>query len=300
MTQRDLEVLCGALARMSTDKLLSLKEADIWWLPDLTDVTQMQAIHSIRLALEDFYADETRTFLVAWLYCCLAERELLRSWRSYRVTRAPTPAAALTARFILHERLATALIYPGCHTKCAKTESAGVVYACVMATRPGDILLEHDVICLCAPRALPCLLVHATTRCELRLAAALHDALQKKPEELLEGHFDKLGLAFASSREPRADVGGLFMSNAPCDKTGYLLKTCDRKEQTVADQPGEPFAEATIVDDITNAWLLTPPPDDSATDEDNTHFLTRDNVGVGPPPACVEAAIIKNKKWQAK
>ncbi|XP_065311641.1 uncharacterized protein [Dermacentor albipictus] len=284
MTQRDLEVLCGVLARMSTEELLSLKEADIWWLPDLTDVTQMQATHSIRLALEDFYADETRTFLVAWLYCCLAERELLRSWHSYRVTRAPTPTATLTAHFILHERLATVLKYPGCHTKCAKTESAGVVYACVMATRPGDVLLEHDVICLCAPRSLPCLLVHATTRCELRLAAALHVALQKKPEELLGGHFDKLGLAFASFSEPRADVCGWFMSNAP-DKTGRLLKTCDRTDQTLADQPGHPFAEAIIVDDITSALLLTPPPDDSATDEENTHFLSGNNVGVGPPSA---------------
>ncbi|XP_075530051.1 uncharacterized protein LOC142563377 [Dermacentor variabilis] len=282
MTQRDLEVLCGALAQMSAEELLSLKEADIWWLPDLTDVTQMQAIHSIRLALEGLYTEETRTFLVAWLYCCLAERQLLRSWCSYRATGAPTPAAALTARFILHERLATALKYPGCHIKCAKTESAGVVYACVMATRPGDALLQHDVICLCAPRSLPCLLVHVTTRCELRLAAALHVALQKKPEEILEGHFDKLGLAFASSRQPRADVRGLFMSNAP-DKTGSLLKTCDRKDQTVAHQPGQRFAEATILDDITAAWLLTPPPDDFANDEDNTPFLTGNIVGVGPP-----------------
>ncbi|XP_065307867.1 uncharacterized protein [Dermacentor albipictus] len=240
MTQKDLDVLCDALAEMSGEELLSLKKSDIWWLPDLENDTPVQAMHAIRLSVERFDSLDTRTSLVAWLYCCLEERQVLRSWRSYRISGAPSPAVARKVRFILHERLATVLKYPGCHTNCAKTESEGVVYACVMATPLGDTSLEHDVIGLCAPRSLPYLFVHATTRCELRVTAALHVVLQKDPEKILEGHFDKLGLAIACYREHRADDGAQLMSNAPDDKTGPVLKTSDRKDETAADQPGQP------------------------------------------------------------
>ncbi|XP_050024866.1 uncharacterized protein [Dermacentor andersoni] len=240
MTQKDLDVLCDALAEMSAEELLSLKKADIWWLPDLEDDTAAQAMRAIRHSLERFDALDARTFLVAWLYCCLAERQVLRSWRSYRISGAPSPAVARKVRFILHERLASVLKYPGCHTNCAKTESEGVVYACVMATPLGDPSLEHDVIGLCAPRSLPYLFVHAATRCEPRVTAALHVVLQKDPEKILEGHFDKLGLAIARCREHRADDGAQLMSNAPDDKTGPVLKTCDRNDETAADQPGQP------------------------------------------------------------
>lgn len=242
MTQKDLDVLCDALAEMSGEELLSLKKSDIWWLPDLENDTPAQAMHAIRLSVERFDSLDTRTSLVAWLYCCLAERQVLRSWRSYRVSGAPSPAVARKVRFILHERLATVLKYPGCHTNCAKTERESVVYACVMATRLGDTSLEHDVIGLCAPRSLPYLFVHATTRCELRVTAALHVVLQKDPEKILEGHFDKLGLAIACYREHRADDGAQLMNNAPDDKTGLVLKTSDRKDETAADQAGQPSA----------------------------------------------------------
>ncbi|XP_049511307.1 uncharacterized protein LOC125939858 [Dermacentor silvarum] len=293
MTQRDLDVLCGVLIQMSMEELMSLKDEDIWWLPDLMGVTQPQAIRSIRRALEGFDAYETRIYLVTWFYCYLTERQILRSWCSYRLATATTPAAALTGRFILHERLETALQYPGCHTKRAATESEGVVYACVMATRPGGTLLEHDVICMCVQRSLPYLFVHAVTRCELRVSAALHFVLRKNPGEILEGHFDKLSLAFGSAREHMADVGVLFMCNAPDEESGLFSNTSVRKDLTVADEPDQRFrelqqlyAEETIVDDNTTASLLTPPDsDNSATGQDNPNFLNGNNVGVGSTSA---------------
>ncbi|XP_049512486.1 uncharacterized protein LOC125940407 isoform X3 [Dermacentor silvarum] len=232
MTQRDLDVLCGALIRLSMEELQSLEETAIWWLPDLKGLTQPQAIRSIRHALEAFDAYETRIFLVAWLYCVLAKQQVLQSWFSYRLATAATPAAPLTSRFILHERLETTLQYPGGHTKSAATESGGVIYACVMATRPAETQVEHDVICMCVQRSLPYLFVHAVTRCELRVTAALYCVLRKNPGEILEGHFDKLGFAFASAREHTAKVRALLMGNAPDDNAGPVLEISDESDQS--------------------------------------------------------------------
>lgn len=156
MSERDLDVLCGVLIQESMEEIVSQENSNIPWIPGLRNATQMEAVRSIRLTLEAVKVLETRTFLVAWLYCCLAERQALRSWRLYRASCGLTPAAAvMTTSFVPHERLETVLKYSGCHTKCAKTESAGVVHACVMARRPGDMLLEHDVICMCVQRSLP-------------------------------------------------------------------------------------------------------------------------------------------------
>ncbi|KAL1466467.1 hypothetical protein MTO96_042716 [Rhipicephalus appendiculatus] len=110
MSERDLDALCGVLLQMSRESMLSLNETGIWWLPDLRCSTPMQAVNSIRLALEALASYDARVFCVAWLYCCLANRRVFRAWRSYLV--GPTDAAS-TGEFILHERLASALRYSG-------------------------------------------------------------------------------------------------------------------------------------------------------------------------------------------
>ncbi|XP_049512481.1 uncharacterized protein LOC125940406 isoform X2 [Dermacentor silvarum] len=232
MTQRDLDVLCGALIRLSMEELLSLEETDIWWLPDLKGLTQPQAS-----PLDPTCPGSFRRVRDPYLPRCLA---ILRPRETTSTTivvfvssrHSATPAAPLTGRFILHERLETTLQYPGGHTKSAATESGGVIYACVMATRPADTQVEHDVICMCVQRSLPYLFVHAVTRCELRVSAALYCVLRKNPEEILEGHFDKLGFAFASAREHMAKVRALLMGNAPDDNTGPVVKISDESDQS--------------------------------------------------------------------
>lgn len=277
MTERDLDVLCGVLMQMSMQKLLSLKKAKISWIRDLTEATQMDAVHSIRRALEAFRDFDFRTVNVSWLYCCLAERQVLRACASYRVTTTFIPAALRIGRFNLHEQLAQALQYPGGHTMCTAIRSGVVVYACVMATCPTDTSLEHDVICMCV--SLPYLYVHAMTRCELRVIDAVRSVL--RPNDC---HFEKLGFPLTGDRNFCADLGAVFRRKVPGRKTGLGLETFDRKYQTVAEKPGQPsqeihkpYAAANVVD------LPTPPgSDNSPTGQDNPHFPNGNNVGVGP------------------
>ncbi|KAL3198943.1 hypothetical protein MRX96_001519 [Rhipicephalus microplus] len=181
MSERDLDVLCGLLLQMPPEALLSLNETGIWWLPDLSGSTPMQAVNSIRLALEALSYYDARVFCVAWFYCCLADRRLLRPWRSYRVSLAD---AASTGEFILHDRLATALSYPGCHTVVAKVDSSDRTHACVMVTTPGRPSQEHDVISLCVVRGTPKLFVRVV-RDQSHVIAVIQSLLGGHPAQLV-------------------------------------------------------------------------------------------------------------------
>ncbi|KAL1426727.1 hypothetical protein MTO96_018042 [Rhipicephalus appendiculatus] len=195
MSERDLDALCGVLLQMPPEAMLSLNETGIWWLPELRGATPMQAVNSIRLALEALSTYDARVFCVAWLYCCLADRRVFRAWRSYRVGATD---AALTGEFILHDRLASALKYPGCHTMGAKVDAPDRIHACVMATHPERTPLEHDIISLCVVRSMPRLFVRVV-RDESHVIAVLQSLLRGNPAQLAENYLGELSFAFSSA-----------------------------------------------------------------------------------------------------
>lgn len=192
MTEKDIEMVCEVLHGMSEAEVRSLGDDGIWWLPHIASVPRLVAIGSIRSALREFETMDNRVFCIAWLFLCLTERQHIHVWRSYRIDYC---AAALSGRLSLHERLASALAHPGSHTKYAKVERAGAVYACIMATRAELQSLDHDVICLCIPHSLPYIFVHSTSD-EDHLNAVLERVFQKRAAEIFVGCFDDLGLAF--------------------------------------------------------------------------------------------------------
>ncbi|KAH6924703.1 hypothetical protein HPB50_022192 [Hyalomma asiaticum] len=153
MSESDLDALCAVLAEMSLEVVQSLNYTDLWWLPPMASMTREQAVDSIRATLEDIAIFSDRVFCIAWIYCWLSERGVITTWRPYRLGE--TGAVWTTDNFILHWRLALALDYPGGHIRYTKVESAGSIYACIMATDPGPRTAGHDVFCLLLHRWQP-------------------------------------------------------------------------------------------------------------------------------------------------
>ncbi|KAH6923861.1 hypothetical protein HPB50_008268 [Hyalomma asiaticum] len=212
MTDRDLDVLCDLLSHSSPEAVLSLNETGLWWLPPLAGKTHMEAVALIRFALEVFAMDDVRTFCLAWLYCCLSERLLIRQWQHYRVGTSPVP---LTGDFVLHRRLASALLYPGGHTMGAWIESAGVIYACVLATNPERPPSQHDVFCFSVCRSSPYLYIHGASS-NPRVINALRLVLRRDPARTPDMYLGELRFAFAPTSQPRT---------AAFDELGFILDT---------------------------------------------------------------------------
>nr|XP_054917095.1 uncharacterized protein LOC129380321 [Dermacentor andersoni] len=213
MAAIDLDVLCGVLMQTPMKILLSLKDAYLWWLPDLKEDRQMQAIHSIRRFIEGFQENDIRTNYVATLYCCLAERQALRKWRSYRLTGLVAAIATHQSGTPLHKLLAVGFQLIGCHTKCTIIEREGIIYSCVMAASPLSTSLENDVICMHADHSRELVIVRVITRCEERVITALHQMLQTYTDLGLHYHIEKLSFDFASDRDSLVRVGALLRSN---------------------------------------------------------------------------------------
>ncbi|KAH6920645.1 hypothetical protein HPB50_028367 [Hyalomma asiaticum] len=129
MSDRDLDALCVVLAGMSLEAIQSLNDSDLWWLPTLTDITQEQAIVSIRLAIAAFHSHRYRAQCVAWLYCCLAARRALRPWRLFQVGIAGAP---FTGAFILHDKLVSTWQRLRGHAITMKVETEDTIYACIL------------------------------------------------------------------------------------------------------------------------------------------------------------------------
>ncbi|KAH6923859.1 hypothetical protein HPB50_008266 [Hyalomma asiaticum] len=235
LTQKDLDALSGVLLRMSPEALLSLKEADIWWLPDLSGSTPAQAVTSIRVALEAFNSRDACVFCIAWLYCCLAERRAFSAWRAYRVDPA---GVASRGHFILHERLASALRYLGCHTMAAKIESRGRIYACVMATHPEFTPLEHDVICLCVVRDTPRIFVNVVrNQSRIDVALVLQSLLRRDRSRMPGDYVGELRFSYSAAPERSCDVS-MGSGSGASDELGPILDaTADRHGRLEPDKP---------------------------------------------------------------
>ncbi|KAL3255357.1 hypothetical protein MRX96_017274 [Rhipicephalus microplus] len=228
MSERDLDALCSILLQMPPEAMLSLNETGIWWLPELRGASPMQAVNSIRLALEALSTYDTRVFCVAWLYCCLAGRQAFRAWRAYRVG---STDAALTGDFILHERLASALKYPGCHVMGAKVESPDRIHACVMATHPERSSLEHNIISLCVLRSMPRLFV-CVVRDEAHVINVLQSLLRGNAPQLAGSYLGELSFAFSSTPEHIGDIVVRSRCTAS-DELEIHMKTPDNSDVEV-------------------------------------------------------------------
>ncbi|KAL1471086.1 hypothetical protein MTO96_040111, partial [Rhipicephalus appendiculatus] len=180
----------------------------------------------IRNALTAISSYDWRIFCVAWFYCCLAERSLLSKWRPYRV--GPTDAAS-TGNFILHERFASALQYPGGHTASAKVESDGKVYACVMATRRKRPSAEHDVICLKVIRSTSELFVRVLDN-ESCVIATLQSLLRGNSTQMINTPLGQLSFALSSGSDPLGDT-------AKCCRTiaSYVVDSTSKAHHQTAE-----------------------------------------------------------------
>ncbi|KAH6936800.1 hypothetical protein HPB50_022976 [Hyalomma asiaticum] len=155
MTEADIEKVCQVLSSMSEEEIRSLHEADIWWLPDIASVSKDDAITSIRNAMISLDSIDAKTLSVAWIYCCLAERNHVKRWRAHFLDE-----RARSGRFTLHERLVAAMAHPGTHTKYEKIERPEADYVCILSACMDSHSQDHDFICLCIPRELPYVFVH--------------------------------------------------------------------------------------------------------------------------------------------
>ncbi|XP_049511689.1 uncharacterized protein LOC125940063 [Dermacentor silvarum] len=197
MSKTDVAVLYHLLLGMSEQEVRSLNGGNLWWLPDLSTLTVLQAINAIGSALQAFRTLDRRTYCIAWIYCRLAELQLIRCWHSYSLSPC---AAVLTGDFRLEESLASALDYPGGHTTHAKIDGDEGVYACIMTTKPTRATSEHDVICLCMPRSLPHLFASVPPFTESRFDAALEAVLRVRPAEIYDGYCIEMRNVFANAR----------------------------------------------------------------------------------------------------
>ncbi|KAH7968879.1 hypothetical protein HPB52_012109 [Rhipicephalus sanguineus] len=157
MTEADLDGVCKTLSEMSVEEVRSLKEANIWWLPDIASLSKPEAISSIRNAMLSLDSTASRASSVAWLYCYLAEKNHMNSWRAYFLNE-----SELSGKFTLHQRLMSALAYPGVSTTYENVEREDAVYVGILSTYADTSSPDHDVICLCIPRTLPYVFVHCS------------------------------------------------------------------------------------------------------------------------------------------
>ncbi|KAL1481770.1 hypothetical protein MTO96_034167 [Rhipicephalus appendiculatus] len=157
MTERDIGVVCSVLDRMTEGAVQSLTEANIWWLPHIKSVPKQEANGYIRNALTSFSDAHQRLLAIAWLYCCLAEREALERWRTYCFS---SGSAALVDRFSLPDRLASLLKKQSDCTLYEKVEREDTVYACIMTAQAPPAYCEHNVLCFCIPRTIPYVFLH--------------------------------------------------------------------------------------------------------------------------------------------
>ncbi|KAL1478841.1 hypothetical protein MTO96_052338 [Rhipicephalus appendiculatus] len=157
MTEADLDGVSKTLYEMPLEELRALTEANIWWLPDIASLTKPEAISSIRNAMRSLDSTASRVSSVALLYCYLAEKNHIHSWRAYYLNE-----TELSGRFTLHERLASALAYPGVSSAFEKVEREDAVYVGILSTYADTSSPDHDVICLCIPRTLPYVFIHCS------------------------------------------------------------------------------------------------------------------------------------------
>ncbi|KAL3218774.1 hypothetical protein MRX96_031313 [Rhipicephalus microplus] len=227
MSEPDLDELRITLCELSLESLQSLGETEIWWLPDLRGMPRMQTINLILGALRAISVDESRAFCLAWFYCCLAERNLLTPWREYRVAPAND---ALTGKFVLHERLESALQYPGGHTTSAMIESGGMIYACVMATSRTWQSAPHDVICLQVIRSTSQLFVHVLGN-HLCVINTLQSVLRGNATGLCDSPLGQLTFAFAGDNDDSGDTAHYCKTSASYS-VGCTSKTPDQTVET--------------------------------------------------------------------
>lgn len=193
MTDRDLDALSVVLAGMSLEAIQSLKNDDLWWLPILTDMTQPQAIVSIRLAIVTFNTYRYRAQCLAWLYCRLAQRRALRPWHLFRVGIADAP---FSGAFILHDKLVTVWQSLRGHAMAVKYESSDIIYACLLGVDGLISSQEHDVVCLIVHRSQPELFLYVKRN--LHFATyCLKCVLQEHPSQGRDDYIGELRHAFA-------------------------------------------------------------------------------------------------------
>ncbi|KAH6923860.1 hypothetical protein HPB50_008267 [Hyalomma asiaticum] len=226
-SERDLDVLGCVLLQTSPEALRSLRER-LWWLPNVTDLGPIEAVSSIRLALKSFSSYNERMAHMAWLYCCLAELNLLKPWKLYTVRPAAVP---LTGRFVLHERLSSALYYPGGHTLSGKIENNDQIFACVLATHRKRKSPEHDVICLSVNRHKPQLYVRVV-RHESRVMAALQSILRGSGAQMVPGQLGELRFAFEDADTKPLDSTDSQVANSGSGNSSSPSKGPDQTVDT--------------------------------------------------------------------
>ncbi|KAL1469844.1 hypothetical protein MTO96_040837 [Rhipicephalus appendiculatus] len=221
---------------MQPQAVLSLGDTGPWWLPDFEGVTSSETIESIQSALISLNPLKTRAFCLARFYCCLAERHVLSPWKRFHVE---AMATAPTGPLTLHDRLASALLYPGGHSVGAKIETSGMKYACVMATNPGRHTAVHDMIIFRFHPSLPLFHVYPSLP-NSRFITALHQLLRGDSARMPEGYLGELRFAFAGVPEPFGSVAAPPNSN-PWDHPGITsvipFQTGRREER---GQPAQP------------------------------------------------------------
>ncbi|KAL1481772.1 hypothetical protein MTO96_034169 [Rhipicephalus appendiculatus] len=157
MTQRDIGKVCTLLDRMAAEAVRALTQVGTSWLPNVKSASKREAIEYIRNALEAIGNTDQRLMAIAWLYCCLTEREALHTWWSYRLSLNYTEGPY---QFCLHERLSSLVANAGERTLYEKIERQHAVYACMITAYATPSLVEHNVLCMCFPRTLPYVFVH--------------------------------------------------------------------------------------------------------------------------------------------
>ncbi|KAL3201074.1 hypothetical protein MRX96_053561 [Rhipicephalus microplus] len=157
MTEKDIYLICSSLDRTTEREVQSLSEAHIWWLPDIESVPKVEVTHYVRHALRGFEGVHRRLLAIAWLYCCLAERQVLESRYTYCFSHGPSAAVD---RFSLPDKLARFLKERGDSTVCDKTQRENAVYACIMTAKVPPNSADRNVLCLCITRALPYVFAH--------------------------------------------------------------------------------------------------------------------------------------------
>lgn len=284
MTESDLDVLCGFLIKVPLEELYCLDEATMLWLPPLKGMASRTIVNTIRRSLELVKSLDDRLEIVAWLYCWMMPRNILRQWMLYKLSE-----SLCSADFTLHKRLSSAMALPGCDNVFTPASSRSALYACIMTNEPFSGALDHQVVGLYVWRGLPYLAVYVSGERILRqFKAAFGTLMLTDSEALLDGYHFDLESTFAAIC-PNIGGSSWLGTGETEGANGFALMASQEngqptsKYQLAANEDARHYAEEPIMDDRAIVSLLTPPSsDNSATDNDNPHFINGNNVGAGP------------------
>ncbi|KAL3244124.1 hypothetical protein MRX96_047281 [Rhipicephalus microplus] len=216
MSEKDIGVVCSMLNRLPEAGVQSLTKADIWWLPNIESVPKRRAIVSICDAIRSFDSARRRLSAIAWLYCCLAEKRVLKWWYAYCFD---SSSSTVLDRFTLPDRLVSVLkVHDDC-TVCEKVERDDAVYACIMTVLAPSVHADHNALCFCILRTLPYVFVHVLAN-RSKFQFFFERAVGRPIVELQAGHGSE-DLGCAITKVHVGDVGKLSQNGSCSEDNGF-------------------------------------------------------------------------------